>query len=1070
KNQYISLLKDKGEQKLQPYSIAFNGVNTGRDDKLDKVEVELDLASLPPKDQAALEKGRLKMEYTLTDENGRKVAKGSWNLSKSFETKILDGVKTAGKYTLHTKTQESSVDESFEKPDMSWVGNGLGDEDEVPEIWRDFAVDGRKVTLWNRTYTFGDGPLPEKVVAFGKEMLSRRPRLLIDGKEPSWKAGKIDRRVRWVDYHCTGRVGKAKIKCVTRVEFDGLVKFDWTIDGKPEIASMELDWQLAPENRQFLMIPHVYEGSSPLVELCFPKGGGDGRELWMVSEKFGGFAYAMENDANWIYDLDKPVLFANLESGECRVAMVTRKVAMPAAVPYSALFIATPTRPLPKENRVLKFCDSRGRSKALTNAGGDGGFRSIFTHAPHETDFAYRRKNAIPNTQSVYGGVALTDMEPFLLFYKKYWEIPGAYSYNMPYHRPVAPGKYEIEHHASVSTCTRTVVNDYFLWCQKLLYEHPNGDCIWQVYYDLCGNSLCRNPLHGCSFKDKFGNEINSFAILTKRDLVRRTVAFAHKHGKTVMLHAQRDFFPMMSGLADYYFPGEQYNTLLQRNPYGYTDEVPDTIYRSEFNRNVLGIGVIHLPALGQASMDYFKVPKYTEAMLCMLQSHDIETGELWASGGPVQKLWDILGKYGMQSPDVKCHLYHEQGEIKSSAPSLRITWYECPDNRHVLFLANKDVMPIKATVDVSAVAGGTFMAFEEYRAEDIAVTDGKFDICVPSRSFSVVCFPPKSLYPFKDGMDKIWGTWQGQSDTLFSLSKDGGIDGSPCLMITTKETGGGCFLTTFPIKPGRTYTYRVMARRSNMEGDLSLIIQAKVGNRMRNIQPIANYSKPSTEWKEIVLKYTIPTDGPWSECDNVLLTLGGKGKNAVLYFDDFSVDEEFDPATIKKPAAQDATIDVTEDNFDNLSEWGFWKLPTTKVSSSYDAKIGRTAPGAACITVEDGNDASGGCFTRLVPAVPGKEYNFIVFVKAEGLDDEANLSLGIQGQDKDKKFLGTPVHSVKRQASECRDEWQRLVLSFKVPDTGKWNECAFLLITLGSGGKAVGNAFFDDFKFFESK
>ena len=72
------------------------------------------------------------------------------------------------------------------------------------------------------------------------------------------------------------------------------------------------------------MTPHVYEGTEPQVELSYPQGAVQGRELWMVAEKKGGFAYAMENDANWIYDKDKPVLFANLKSGDCRVTLVTK--------------------------------------------------------------------------------------------------------------------------------------------------------------------------------------------------------------------------------------------------------------------------------------------------------------------------------------------------------------------------------------------------------------------------------------------------------------------------------------------------------------------------------------------------------------------------------------------------------------------------------------------------------------------------------------------------------------------------------------------------------------------------
>ena len=903
RNQYLALLKEKGKQKIQAYSIVVNGVDTGHEDRFDRVEVEMDLASLPPQDQAAFEAGKLKMSYILTGPNGKNVAKGAWKLSQKNDSFIIEGVKKAGKYTLSTRTPNAEVVETFEKPDMSWTGNGLGDEDEVPELWRDFAVDGRTVTLWNRTYAFGNGPLPERILAYGgKELLERRPRLLIDGAEPSWKAGKVEKRVRWVDFHCIGKAGKATLKCRTRVEYDGLVKFDWTIDGKPEIASMELDWQLAPENRQFLMTPNVYEGKEPQAAFCFPKGYGQGRELWMVSEKRGGFAYAMENDANWIYDAEQPVLFANLQSGECKVTMVTKKTAMLQSVPYSALFIATPTRPLPKENRVIRFGDYvMGGKKYLVNAGGNGGFKGIFTHAPHETDFAYRRKNAVPNSESVFGGVALTDLMPSLQLYKKYWEIPGSHSYNMPYHRPVGPGKYVKEYHASVSVCPSTSVSDYYLWCQKQLYEHPDSGCIWQVYYDICGNGQCRSRLHGCGFKDAFGRDIASFEILNKRNLVRRTVAFAHRHGKTVILHAQRDFFPMLHGQADYFYPGEQYDSLLRRNPFGYTDDIPDTIYRSEFNRNVLGIGVIHLPALGQASPKNFSIPSYTEAMLCMLQSHDIETAPLYVCTAPVNKLYDILERYGVQSPDVKCHLYYEQSEIKSSDPSLRVTWYECPEDRRLLFIANKGVQPVRSTIDVSAIAGGDFWAFDEYHNKDITVKDGKFDIYVPGRSFSVVCFPPKSIYPLHDGMDRIWRIWKGDSDTEFTLSKDGGIDGSSCLMLTTHETGGGCFHYDFRITPGHTYIYKVKARRSNMDGDFCLMIQARIGEKLRggDARPVATYSGPSTEWKEVLLKFTVPTKGAWSECDNVLLTLSGKGKNAVIRFDDFSIEESFDTAKL---------------------------------------------------------------------------------------------------------------------------------------------------------------------------
>ena len=61
----------------------------------------------------------------------------------------------------------------------------------------------------------------------------------------------------------------------------------------------------------------------------------------------------------------------------------------------------------------------------------------------------------------------------------------------------------------------------------------------------------------------------------------------------------------------------------------------------------------------------------------------------------------------------------------------------------------------------------------------------------------------------------------------------------------------------------------------------------------------MATYSEPSTNWKEVILKFTVPTKGAWLECDNVLLLLGEKGKNAIIRFDDFSIEESIDSSQL---------------------------------------------------------------------------------------------------------------------------------------------------------------------------
>ena len=62
----------------------------------------------------------------------------------------------------------------------------------------------------------------------------------------------------------------------------------------------------------------------------------------------------------------------------------------------------------------------------MTNAGGEGGFAGIFHHAPHPTDFEYKHKGGQPGRLGVYGGIALTALEPEAVYLRKYWEVPGA--------------------------------------------------------------------------------------------------------------------------------------------------------------------------------------------------------------------------------------------------------------------------------------------------------------------------------------------------------------------------------------------------------------------------------------------------------------------------------------------------------------------------------------------------------------------------------------------------------------------------------------------------------------------
>ena len=896
-NQYARLLRDRSAAIIQAYDVRLNGVNTGPTDKLDRLEAELDFSALPEADLSLLAQGHLAMDYRLT-RGDETIASGQWTFSRNTECRLIAGVDQPGTYHLETSLgKNGQVNASIVRPDLSFAGNGIGAEDVVPDIWQDFALKDRSVTLWNRVIQFGDGPLPTEVRAYGRSLLETSPQLIVETPrgiaDISYQPGPTHRRNGAVTFTGVGKAPDFTLDYATTVEFDGMIKCDFTIKGRPEIRSMRLEWQVKPDLCQYLLTPLLQEGQGPEFEFQYPVGvWGKFSQLWLVSEGKGGFAYSMPHDANWVYDPAKPVFFVNKASGQCSVTMIAKAVKMPESTSYQALFIATPTRPLPVRNRVIRFGDSSRSDTPRMGMTAGAGLTGVFTFEPHETDFAYRMKNRVPNTVSVYGGAnSLTEASDVAMYFRKYWDIPGDSIYKMSYLAPLGDGKYETKYHLTVPACNAGLINDYYLHNIKKLLEHPYGDRIWQIYYDLCGDNLCGNDKHGCAFKDNFGRTIKTFALLSKRKLVERTVRFCHARKRTVILHAQRSYMPFLHGLADYFYPGEQHNTLLKRNPFGYTDELSDALYRSEYNRNVLGTGVIFLPALGQASSDNFKPAAfpYTEAMLAMLLSHDVETCQSYAAGAPVQKVWDALEKYGVQSPETRVHLYYNQQEITSSQADVRVTWYECPGHHRVLILANKDIRPRNATIDVGKIAPGDFAAREEYIGVDIKVVAGKFDIRVPSRSFRIVAFPPKAFYPIQDGMDAVWGSWKRpESKSGFTCDRENGRSNPGSLKIQAQ--GGGCFLKSFPVQPGRTYSATVCAKRDAV-GMAKLAFQGKDDANKFLVPPQTSQAEVAAQWQELGLRFTIPNTGAWAKCRLLLVTLSGD--DGTIWFDDFTMAEE---------------------------------------------------------------------------------------------------------------------------------------------------------------------------------
>jgi hypothetical protein len=751
KRQYLqSAGAESGKQvELPNIDIQLHGVDdtTG---KLDRLLAQLDYSPLPAAWQDALKTKKVGARAVLRKPDGKEFSE-KWNPVGMREDRIMNGVETSGMYeyqlTLSAPGLKSETAvKKIERPDTGWFNNPLGQEDVVPSPWTPLALDDKDtVTLWNRVYSFAGQPLPVKVEHGGDSLLAQAPELIIEtaqGREKiSYTVDKRETHNTWIEFSGVGKAQTFSLDWKTRVEFDGMIRFDYSVRGKPEIKDMRLEWTVAKAFTTYTLTPLLSLTGEGEFAMPFPY---DDRKaaniLWLTSSE-KGFCWAPEHDANWIYDQrnDKPITVkVDADGGHCTVRMVNRATAIPDSAAYHAIFIATPARPLPEKKRTYRM-GGYGRYSncdiSLNHHAGAGTL-GVFTFRPGPTFQKYvdfLKKN---NQQKIvmYGGAtAINDQVPEGKYFAKYWSIPGG---------SVVPFRdgFDKTECLQLNTCPRTRYSDYILDGIKALHDHP-GNIHTGVYYDLANNYVCENPLHGCRFKDAFGRDISRLIIMGLRRHLMRTLKYCHSVGWVTIYHAHSYYLPMVHDFGDYWYPGEQYCGTIQKfkSPYVYSDEIPDDVYRSELNQRLKGSGILFLGNLKRADKTY-GTEEQTLAMCTKLMLNDIPISISFEDGKVINRIWGVQMRY--QLDEAQAMLYYDPAAaVASDNPQVAVTYFLCPGNRVLAVIGNLSKTEQTATVDFSKLRAGLGKARDEYAEQDLALDNGKLKVTLPPRLFRLVGF-----------------------------------------------------------------------------------------------------------------------------------------------------------------------------------------------------------------------------------------------------------------------------------------------------------------------------------------
>ncbi|MBQ6472710.1 MAG: hypothetical protein IJJ33_12055 [Victivallales bacterium] len=739
-NSYRGLCKG-GTDPAQIFNVHFNGVDTGAK-TIDKLEAVFDFSGLDNQERSLLNDGKLPVLYTLLSPDRQKISSGALDIRKVSDSYVFGGVDTPGRYELQLQVGDHKGVFSVERPDFSWLGNGIGEEPTIPDSFPDFAVQGRKVQLWNRCYHFGKGPLPERVEYCGNTLLVHPPALSLDKRKIKWSTGKTIQGPTSVTFTGTGRASDCTIDYQTKVEYDGLIDLKFTVHGTPTVSSMTLDWQVRPESAEFLMTPKL-KPAGPQA-FTFPVSKLD-NQLWLVGEGTGGFCWTTENDANWVYGDREKVLFGDTVTGKCQVRMITRQAAIPNGAQYSALFIATPTHPFRTPLRFNAYdIGSKRYPWAITCTGADkssGAYTGVFNLRPSKYASRFWGKS-LPRSLCTYNAAESgTEVMPEAMYLRKYAEVPGEYSYRMPYWRVVDDtGKQVREYQNSISFCNGCFITDFLMYNNKILLDSEFEEKIGMLNYDLSENTLCSNIHHGCQFKDDFGRYVKTFVLRKKRQLFERTIRLCHPKGIFLSLHAQNRYCPMLHGIGDVWDPGEENCAVLKDRPYALIDgTIDERLFRSEYNRDVIGVNVRMSCAIAQLNSKNHENAGAAIAAMTMMMLYDIDFSRLWMNYQEVCRLWDILARFDFRNASVEAHKFYRQREVLAGNDQVLVTWYACPQGKKLLVLGNRTTEPQTTVIDLNRLLPGNRTAREEMQRQDIAIVNGLFSATVPPRAFLLV-------------------------------------------------------------------------------------------------------------------------------------------------------------------------------------------------------------------------------------------------------------------------------------------------------------------------------------------
>jgi len=592
------------------------------------------------------------------------------------------------------------------------------------------------IRYWNGEVTMG-GPFPRQIAAQGQPLLAG-PICLASGDSAEWESLRVsEEQPHRIVIAGAGKLGRFSVTYSTLIEFDGLVRTDFTLTPPPdgaELPSLTLEVPIRAEEARYYRNPtcQSWDGR-PLDEPEFLP------YAWLGSED-RGLSWFMESAANWRQGKGQPAMTLRHEGDAVvvRLKLISEAVRVEKPLNYTIGFEPTPVRPLSPELYDWRFGSGApirgtnlfvyGWSQQVSYLNG-----RLIAHDPSQQRRLVDGWRAQGQETLSYTCAQCTaNISPEYVFFARQWNLPYGDTFS-GYKRVPDEAPYSM-----VPVCPASSFADFLTWCVR---ENVRNDWGGGIYTDIDGAVPCDNAAHGCGYTDAFGQTGRSWPLYAHRGLSRQIYEACHDAGKIYFSHCHSRWYSMFNVFNDGWCPGEQYSSAVVDKPSFYMDQIPDHVWRSEFYSPTTGVATFLLPQMGRFTSE--QAPQDcgpSESCLAAALTYGVP---VWVGGvNPrvVEEVWDAQQAFGMGGAEFVP--YWRQNSIACSDPELRVSLWKKPDR---LLLAVANFTDRDRSAELRPTANGTAVQFRPaWKAETLEPTKDGARLTIPAKRGALVIVGPQ--------------------------------------------------------------------------------------------------------------------------------------------------------------------------------------------------------------------------------------------------------------------------------------------------------------------------------------